>query len=327
MMHRLGQIILTGFDTPEPSDEFLRFLEAENIGGVILFEENCNPHVMAETSIKAIASATGSVPFVGVDQEGGRVCRFRGKPVEYDSPAELGRRNDVELFAEQFDRAAYYLHSLGINLLFGPVADLYINPANICLEGRSFGPNPARVIPFIEKSIKIANRAGILSCLKHFPGFGAAINDPHKEIAVADYDEETFLNREALTFKAGISVGADMVMTTHMLLPAFDDKPATISRKIVVELLRQRLGFDGIAITDDLLMLGAGEIGEIGERALEAFLAGHDILLFGRDFRAARAALHYIREAYNKGLIDDNRILSSLDRISGIKSKLAAPVL
>ncbi len=327
MIERIGQIILCGFDTPEPSDEFLEFVGAENIGGVILFEENANPHIMAESSIKSIISAGSVIPFIAVDQEGGRVCRFRGAPAEFDAPSEYGRLADLELFAEQFGRAAYYLHSIGINLFFGPVADLRINPENRCLEGRTFGSNPARVIPFIEKAIKIANRAGILSCLKHFPGFGAAVNDPHQEIAVADYDEQTFLNRESLTFKAGIGAGADMVMTTHLLTPGIDEHPATVSERIIQKLLRERLGFDGIVITDDLLMLGAGEIGEVGERALKAFLAGHDILLFGRDFRAARAALHYIKAAYKKGLIDDDRLEASLDRISGIKSKLAAPVI
>jgi beta-N-acetylhexosaminidase len=175
MIERIGQIMICGFDTPEPSDEFLEFVRAENIGGVILFEENANPHIMAESSIKSIISAGSVIPFIAVAQEGGRVCRFRGAPAEFDAPSEYGRLADLELFAEQFGRAAYYLHSIGINLFFGPVADLRINPENRCLEGRTFGSNPARVIPFIEKAIKIANRAGILSCLKHFPGFGAAV--------------------------------------------------------------------------------------------------------------------------------------------------------
>jgi beta-N-acetylhexosaminidase len=327
MLKRLGQLFFTGFDSAGPSDEFLQFITRESIGGVILFEENCNPHSLAEESIKKIQAAAPVTSFIGVDQEGGRVCRFRGAPAEIVAPSEYGRNRNLDLFAEQFSRAAYYLGSLGVNLIFGPVADLNLNKANICIEGRTFGRHPAKVIPFIEKAVKVASRAGLISCLKHFPGFGAAVNDPHMKMATAEYDFQTFVNREALTFKAGIGSGVDMVMTTHMMLPSIDDKPVTVSEKIIRELLRETLGFDGIAITDDLLMGGAAELGSIGERAVRAFQAGHDMLLFGRDFHAAGLALEYFRDAYKDGLIDKIRLETSLDRISGIKSKLAVPVL
>ncbi len=326
MIERLGQLFFTGFDTEKPSDEFLDFVGQEAIGGVILFEPNCNPHSLAEESIKKIQAVSTMTPFIGVDQEGGRVCRFRGVPAEFEAPSEYGRKGNLELFAEHYERAVYYLNSLGVNLLFGPVADLNLNKANICIEGRTFGRNPAKVIPFIEKAVRLAGRAGIISCLKHFPGFGAAINDPHKKMAVAEYDFQTFINREALTFKAGIAGGVDMIMTTHLILSAFDDHPVTISESIIRKLLRETLDFDGIAITDDLLMGGAEDLGSIGERALKAFQAGHDMLLFGRDFRAAREAMKYFKEAYRNGLIDKSRIGVSLDRISGIKSKLIIPV-
>lgn len=326
MLERIGQLFFTGFDSSTPSKEFLEFVARENVGGVIFFEENCNPHSLAEETIRTIQSAVAT-PFIGVDQEGGRVCRFRGAPAEYGSAADYGKNKNLEIFEEHFSRAAYYLHSLGVNLLFGPVADLQLNADNKCLEGRSFGKNPARVIAFIEKAIRIANKAGLLSCLKHFPGLGAARTDPHSQTATADYDFQTFINREALTFKAGISAGADMVMTTHLILPEIDSHPATASDSVIRVLLRETLGFDGIVITDDLLMQGADNLGSYGERALKAFNAGHDLLLFGRNFGAAREALGYFKEAYRRGLIDEERLETSLDRISGIKSKLTVPVI
>jgi beta-N-acetylhexosaminidase len=327
MINRIGQLFITGFDTEIPSPEFLEFVKLENIGGVIFFAENCEPHSLAEESIKEILSVSEIVPFIGVDQEGGRVCRIKGLPAEYGAASEYGKSGNIELYVEQFSRAAHYIHSLGFNLLFGPVADLAINPDNRCLEGRTFGKTPAKVIPFIEKSVRIANRVGLISCLKHYPGFGAAKEDPHVKITSADYNYQTFLNRESLSFKAGIAAGADMLMTTHMRLPEIDELPVTISTEIVQKLLREALDFDGIAITDDLLMMGAESFGDYGERALRAFQAGHDLLLFGRDFRAAREAIGYFKEAYRQGLIDDSRLESSLDRISGIKSKLIVPAI
>ena len=270
--------------------------------------------------------SSGRVSFFAVDQEGGRVCRLKGAPAEYWSARKYGEKGDLELFEEHFIRSAYYLSSLGFNLMLAPVADLALNPDNSCLEDRMFGRSASQVIPFIEKSVKICKKAGILSCLKHFPGLGAAADDPHIEMAVADYDLQTFLNREALTFKAGIDAGTDMVMTTHMILPKIDDKPATTSNIVVKQFLRNRLGFDGIVITDDLLMNGSRRLGGYGEKSLAAFDAGHDLLLFGKNYKAAMETVMHFKKEYRRGLVDEKRLQSSLNRISGIKSKIAPPV-
>jgi len=323
MIQRIGQLFIVGFEGEAPSDEFLEFIASENIGGVILFEKNCTPHGRAEESIRRITSISSEIPFIAVDQEGGRVCRFRGAPAEYASAEEYGRQNDLELFSEQFDRAAYYIKSLGVNLLLAPVADLNLNEKNKCLKGRTFGSSPARVIPFIERAVRLTRKVGLLSCLKHFPGLGAAYEDPHQEAARSDCDFQIFLNREALTFKAGIDAGAEMVMTTHVQMPKVDRHLTTESEMILHVLLREKLNFDGIVITDDLLMKGADSLGDYGERALKAFKAGHDILLYGQNFQAVKEAVAYIKDAFENGKIDEGRLKLSLDRISGIKSKLA----
>jgi len=327
MIDKIGQLFIIGFEGAKPSPEFLDFVESENIGGVILFEKNCTPHTLAEENIRKVISTVSEVPFIAVDQEGGRVCRFRGAPAEYASAEEYGRHNNLELFREQFSRAVFYIRSLGINLILAPVADLNINRNNICLAGRTFGSSPARVNPFIESAIQLSHKAGLLSCLKHFPGLGAADEDPHRQVACSSSNLQTFLNREALTFKAGIDAGADMVMTTHMLLPNIDKRLTTESEIILQLLLRNKLNFDGIAITDDLLMKGADELGNYGERALKAFNAGHDILLFGQNLLAAKEAVSYIKDAHRNGKIDEDRLKLSLNRISGIKSKLAVSAL
>jgi beta-N-acetylhexosaminidase len=327
MLERIGQLFVTGLDGPRPSKEFLEFYKAENLGGIVLFEENCTPHSLAEDTIRQIHRLSSVTPFVAVDQEGGRVCRFKGAPMEYGAAAKYGSENNMELFEEQFSRTAYLLGSLGVNLLLGPVADLTLNENNECLKDRTFSSSASRVIPFIEKSIDICRKAGLLSCLKHFPGLGAARDDPHIKMSVADFDYQTFLNREGIPFKAGIDNDVDMIMTTHLLLPKLDSKPATVSEVVVNQLLRNKLGFYGIVITDDLLMKGANELGSVEERALEAFLAGHDLLLFGQDFSAVRKTISYFKEAVKDGRLNENRLSDSLDRISGIKSKIALPVI
>jgi len=327
MDDKLGQLFITGFEGETPSDDFRKFFISESIGGLILFEEQCNPHNRAEGTIRKLGAESEIHPMFAVDQEGGRVCRFKGAPADYGAASDYGKTGDLNLFIEQFNRAAHYIHSLGINLILGPVADLHLDDNNTCLEGRTFGTNPARIIPFIESSIKISHKAGLLTCVKHFPGFGAAKIDPHKSLSRASYNYQTFINREALTFQAALEFDSDMVMTTHLVVPGIDANPATVSKVVVDILLRDTLNFDGIAITDDLTMLGAEVMGSVGERTLKAFNAGHDLLLFGRDYRMAHEALEYFRKAYNKGLIDEDRLKTSLERVSGIKSKLAVSAL
>jgi beta-N-acetylhexosaminidase len=327
MIERLGQLIITGFPDPEPSKEFLEFVSDENIGGIILFENQCNPHTKAEDIIKEISGYCSNLPFIAIDQEGGRVCRMRGAPAEFPSAGSFGESDNIESYNEIFSRAAYYIRSLGINMWLGPVADIGLNKENSCLAERTFGNTPAVVMKYVEKAVQIAREAGLLSCLKHFPGLGAAENDPHEITAQADYDVQIFLNRESLPFKAGIDAGADMVMTTHMSLPRIGRRIVTESETAINFLLRDKLNFDGVVITDDLLMKGANSLGDFEQRATKALKAGHDILLFGADFNAAREALKFLKREYKKGTLDQEKLGISLDRISGIKSKLASQVV
>ncbi len=320
---RIGQLFIVGFSGPEPSPSFLQFIKERGIGGVILFEENCPSHEKTRENIGLIRSVCGdSAPFVAIDQEGGRVCRLRGAPVEIRSAGEYGQAGNVERFREEYGRSVLVLESLGINLNFAPVCDIFLNEDNTCCEGRCFGSTPEAVEPFVVAAVEASRAAGVLSCLKHFPGLGASSIDPHQKTATADYDELIWSHRERVPFAAGVAAGANLIMTTHLLLPEFDDKIATGSRKIVETLIRQTLNFDGPVITDDLTMTGADDLGEIGFRTLEAFQAGHDLLLFGRDFDLASRALDYFYDCVRLGEVDEERLQRALDRVSGIKFKL-----
>lgn len=324
----IGQLFIVGFSGPEPSPPFLRFVKERHIGGVILFEENCPSHEKIRENIGLIRSVCGeSAPFVAIDQEGGRVCRLRGAPAEIRSAWEYGQDGNIERFREEYERSVLVLEALGINLNFAPVCDIFLNDDNSCCEGRCFGRTPEAIEPFVVAAVEASRAAGVLSCLKHFPGLGASSVDPHKGTATADYDELIWSNRERIPFAAGVTAGADLIMTTHLLLPEFDDKIATGSRKIVEALIRQTLDFDGPVITDDLTMAGAQQLGEVGHRTLTAFEAGHDLLLFGRDFEQASQAIDYFCDCVRLGEVDEDRLQRALDRVSGIKFKLDRSVL
>lgn len=322
---QIGRLIITGWDTPVPSADFLRFLSKASIGGVILFEEQCRSADLIRTNLARIRESLNLNPFVAVDQEGGRVCRIKGAPACYAAAAKYGNNNNLELFSQEFTRSMVYLESLGINLLLGPVADIFLNKKNSCLEDRCFGTDAGTVALFVAQAVYLAHDAGLLACLKHFPGLGAATVDPHMGIAEADYTRAQWLEREKIPFEDGLAKGADLVMTTHLRLPEISEETVTGSSLIINDLLRQELDYEGAVITDDLTMAGAKEMGNPGERALKAFLAGHDILLFGREWSAAEAAHTCLVNAFEDGVIEPERLILSLDRVTALRYKLGQP--
>lgn len=323
LLKKIGQLFIIGFADRTPSSEFLNFINEENIGGVILFKANCPTHQVVQKNIQRIKDhCCQNLPFIAVDQEGGRVCRVTGAPAEFAAAARYGSKLGLERFGEDFSRAALCLERLGINLILGPVADIHLNNKNQWLRDRCFGRSADKVIPFVEKAVEIAKSAGLLCCLKHFPGLGAAETDPHLSVATVDYDELVWEQRERLPFAAGAECGADMIMTTHLKAPAIDSQIATGSSKIVSRLIREALAFDGPIITDDLSMNGADVLGKPGERAVAAFNAGHDLLLFGQNQEEAMLAYDYFRDAVSRGEVSPERVRASLDRVVGIKFKL-----
>jgi beta-N-acetylhexosaminidase len=255
------------------------------------------------------------------------VCRIKGIPAEFKAPSRYARDNALEHFMEDYKRAAVYLESLGVNLNLAPVADIFLNELNPCLEHRCFGTDAGSVSVFVQASVKIAGACGLLACLKHFPGLGAAKHDPHVRTATAEYDMYQWQSREMIPFADGVASGADLIMTTHLHLPKIDDVIVTGSGKIISEMIRIMLSFDGPVITDDLTMEGASVLGDIGERTVAAFKAGHDLLLFGQDFEAAMTAYDYFVDAFARGEIPKEQISASLNRVSGIKYKLTRPIL
>ncbi len=265
LINSIGQLFVIGFKGATPPEPLLDFFREERIGGLILFEENCPTHAQVRENIEQVKSyLPDTPPFIAVDQEGGRVCRLRGAPAEFRPASSFASDDDVSLFKEIYSRSAVYLESLGINLNFAPVADLMLNEQNDWLKERSFGDNPSKVADFVRASVEVARESGLMSCLKHFPGLGASNIDPHNETSTADYDNIIWEQREKIPFEAGVRAGADMIMTTHMTIPSIDDKMVTVSEKIISDLARNELQFDGPIITDDLCMGGAEIIGSYG---------------------------------------------------------------
>lgn len=335
-----GQMLLVGFKGQEPEGcaAVLEDIRLRHLGGVILFTRDARdpavPRNIRDAAqlgrlTRALRSAASIPLLVGVDQEGGKVARLgpvNGFPA-FPSAATLGR-GTPEATRENALRLGRMLHAAGINLDFAPVLDVDAYPDSPAIGrlGRSFSADPGRVAAHGAAFAEGLNAAGVAAAFKHFPGHGSARADSHKDMAdiTGTWDEAELAPYEA-TLRG---TGAHMVMAGHVfhrgLDPAF---PATLSPAVIGGLLRGRLGYDGVVITDDLQMRAIADHYPFEEAVLRAVDAGADILLFGNNLDydpgiVSRAQAVLVR-AVREGRLPRARLETSWRRIMKLKAELA----
>ena len=300
-----GQLVVGGFEGTAPSATFLAALGAGERGGAILFRRNLADLAQSLELTRAIAAASPAdlPPFVGVDQEGGRVVRLR-PPVLALPPARVFGRVDRPDLTRRAGRVlGLELAALGFNLNFAPVLDVDSNPDNPIIGDRSYGDEPERVVRHALAFAEGLDAAGIIACGKHYPGHGDTALDSHLALPVVGHDRERLERIELAPFLAAARAGLASLMTAHVLYPALDQVPATFSHRIASDLLRQELGFGGVLFSDDLEMGavaggGAARGYAIEEAAVEAVAAGCDALLICRhEALQARAHAALVRRA------------------------------
>jgi beta-N-acetylhexosaminidase len=278
-----------GFDGKSLPASLSRWLAGGQIGGVVLFSRNIEGPDQVRDLCRGIKSAAGRgnpLPLIAVDQEGGRVARFKEPPFTWFPPARACShfccRN--EAVAEAVGAAvAAELRSVGIDVNFAPVLDVVTNPENPVIGDRAFSEDPAVAAALGIAFAKGSLSRGILPVGKHFPGHGDTSADSHKELPVARAGRKTLLRRELLPFRRAARAGIPALMTAHVLYPALDPaEPATLSRKILHGLLRKRMRFRGAVISDALEMKAIADRYVIGEAAVLAVAAGCDVVLVCR---------------------------------------------
>ena len=260
----------------------LRALAREfSLGGVVYFARNVEePAQVAEVS-REIATLTGDLPpWVSVDQEGGRVARFRRGFTVWPPMATLGRSGDVEL-ARQFARAlAVELRAVGITLDFAPVLDIFTNLKNTVIGDRALAGRAEDVATLGVAIIEELQRGGVAACGKHFPGHGDTLADSHHDLPLVEHDPDRLRAVEFVPFRAAIAAGVASMMSCHVLVPAFDEeRPGTLSPTIVQGLLRDELGFDGLIFTDDMEMKAIAARMPVPDACVAAIAAGCDAVL------------------------------------------------
>lgn len=264
-------------------------------------------------------------PILAIDQEGGTVARLQ-QGVELIPPMmALGAAGDLELAQRAGEQTAFDLRRAGCTLDFAPVLDLALDLGNTVIGTRSFGSDPQNVATMGAAFAAGLARGGITPCYKHFPGHGATSVDSHRALPVLDVDEKTLLTRDLIPF-AAVAPEASAFMSAHVLVPALDpQRPATLSRSIATDLLRSKLGFNGVLVTDCLEMDALAGHGPV-DSAVEALIAGADLLLFSHHIELAVAAAAAIEKAVDDGRVPLERLDDAYGRVMRLR-KTASPAL
>ncbi|UKA58445.1 glycoside hydrolase family 3 protein [Arthrobacter sp. FW306-2-2C-D06B] len=265
---------------------------------------------------------------IAVDEEGGDVTRLHyltGSP--QPGNAVLGRLDDVGLTAASASAIGHELAGLGINLNLAPDADVNSAPANPVIGVRSFGAEPDLVARHTAAWIRGLEDAGVASCAKHFPGHGDTTTDSHLALPRVTADAATLDARELVPFRALVAARGATVMTSHILVEALDpDHPATFSSRILQDLLRRDMGFEGVIITDALDMAGASAQTGIPEAAVRALIAGADLLCLGSETGPAlfEQTLTAIADAVEEGRLPVERLADAVARTAALSSGFPA---
>ena len=242
---------------------------------------------------------------------------------EFPPPAALAALDDSSVVRWAGAVTAQEARAVGINWVFAPVADVDLAPENPIVQTRSFGAEPARVATCVRSWVEGCQGAGALACVKHFPGHGRTAVDSHNELPVVDTDAETLVETDLLPFDVAIGARVAAVMTAHVAFPALDPSgvPATMSRAIMGR-LRGPMGFDGLVVTDALIMDGAVQGRRESDAAVEAVTAGVDLLLYPNDPRRVCEALD---QALASGVLPRTRLEEALGRYGRALAAATAP--
>jgi len=295
-------------------------IEQYPVGGLILFSPNIVNSNQVSTFNSTVQTYSEIPLFISVDEEGGRVTRLMTALQTYYVGAMLNYQNDDDQVAYNNAKTiADALSAHGFNLDFAPVADVWSNSANTVIGDRAYSTDYNTAARLVAAAVRGFRASGIACTLKHFPGHGDTYEDTHDSLAYVSKSLNDLRQNEFKPFVAGIEAGAEMVMIGHIIVQNVDDKPASLSKTLVTDILRGELGFKGVVITDALEMGGIAWNYSSQYIAVTAVNAGVDILLMPPNVDATIAALI---EAVESGEIPESRIDESVRRILRLKVDL-----
>ena len=317
---KIGQMVMIGIQGTKVDDDSLYMLHQFHMGGVILFDRNMeSPEQVKQLTSDLQAQSNEKVPlFIGVDEEGGDVVRMAEKLTPPPSQKEIGATGDTEQAKTWAIKTAKSLKEMGINVNFAPVADVGSN------DNRSYSTDVNTVINFVKAATTGYQQENIIYSLKHFPGIGKGQVDSHVESSSINASKEVLMAEDILPFKTIINENKPedyFILVSHLNYPALDEEyPASLSSKIMTDLLRNELGYKGIIITDDMEMGAVANHNDFKTVGVNAVKAGADIVLVCHEYQHEQDVYLGLLDAVDNGEISQQRIDESVKRI--VKAKL-----
>lgn len=287
-------------------------------GGVLYDASNMNSKKQVSDLLLGFREGMPVAPFAACDEEGGRVARLAktvGTPAFKPMLEYSGEGPETSM--DNASRIAAGMAALGFTVDFAPVADVWSNPENAVIGDRAYSSDPDEAAELVAAAVEGFHDGGVACTLKHFPGHGDTAEDSHGGAAYCYKDPDELEACEWKPFRSGIEAGADMVMIGHVTVPELDDVPATFSSTVVTGILRNRLGFEGVIVTDAMRMGGA-MAPDGADPSVAAISAGCDMVLCPDD---PAAAVKAVLDAVNDGILDEDRIDGSVRRILEMKSR------
>lgn len=316
---KIGQMVMIGIQGTKVDDDSLYMLNQYHMSGVILFDRNMeSPEQVKQLTSDLQAQSNEKVPlFIGIDEEGGDVVRMAEKLTPPPSQKEIGATGDTEQARTWAIKTAKSLKDMGINVNFAPVADVGSN------DKRSYSTDANTVIDFVRAATKGYQQENIIYSLKHFPGIGKGKVDSHVDSSSIDVAKEVLMTEDILPFKTIIDENEPnnyFILVSHLKYPALDEEyPASLSSKIMTDLLRNELGYKGIIITDDMEMGAVANHNDFRSIGVNAVKAGADIVLVCHEYEHQQEVYLGLLDAVNSGEISQERIDESVKRIIKVK--------
>ena len=294
------------------------------VGGIILYAHNIDNETQLKSFVSELKLLNGN-PLICIDEEGGRVSRIANNPnfdlPRYESMDSIGKTGDPRNAYECANTIGTYVKGFGFDIDFAPVADVNTNPENVVIGKRAFSDDPQVAAPMVTNYLQGFKDAGLIGCIKHFPGHGDTKNDTHTGYASSDKTWDEMLSCEMVTFKAGIEWGTELIMTAHIAAPNVTGSkvPSTLSPIILKDKLRGELGYNNIIVADAMEMGAITLHYTTADAAVLAVQAGVDILLGPKNLIEAFDA---VIAAVQSGKITEKRIDESVRRILKLKKKI-----
>lgn len=327
MPYPIAQHFIAGFKERVTPASVKTLIQKNEIGGVILFSRNIESPKQVRDLNHSLQKISKIPLLMGVDQEGGRVARLRegftlvpNMSVVGNYYKETGDLVSIQNLAQMMARE---IRAVGFNWNFAPVADVHSNPKNPVIGDRSFSPDPLKVTLCAEVFIRGFEKENLLHCIKHFPGHGATDLDSHLDLPRVSSTSRLVWRRDIFPFRQLIAKkSVQAMMTAHVLYPEFDpDHCATLSSMIIGDLLRNKLGYEGLVVSDDLFMKAISDRYTLAEAALLFFEAGGDVVLFCHEPELLLETLPLIEQKISKSAGLQALLKKSNPRIQKIRKK------